>query len=109
MEPATLDPELLGNGTGAFPTFATYPTGSGPHGVTVGDFNRDGWPDLAVADGGSGTVSILINKADGSGTFLPKVDYAAAGGGAPLAVAAGFNAATQALRASGAFLADRLV
>jgi hypothetical protein len=31
----------------------------------------------------------LINKADGSGTFLPKMDYAAAGGGAPLSLAAG--------------------
>jgi hypothetical protein len=80
---------LLGNGAGAFPTFATYPTGSSPYGVTVGDFNGDGWPDIAVANGSSGTVSILINKADGSGTFLPKVDYAAAGGGAPFSLAAG--------------------
>jgi hypothetical protein len=79
----------LGNGTGTFPTFATYTTGSAPYGVTVGDFNGDGWPDIAVADSRSGAVSILINKADGSGTFLPKVDYAAAGGGAPLAIAAG--------------------
>jgi hypothetical protein len=80
---------LLGNGTGTFPTFATYTTGSSPYGVTVGDFNGDGWPDIAVANRSSGTVSILINKADGSGTFLPKVDYAAAGGGAPLTLAAG--------------------
>jgi hypothetical protein len=80
---------LLGNGTGTFPTFAAYPTGSGPNGVTVGDFNGDGWPDLAVADERGGTVSILINKADGSGMFLPKVDYAAAGGGAPSWIAAG--------------------
>ncbi len=80
---------LLGNGTGAFPTFATYATGSFPYGVTVGDFNGDGWPDIAVADQRGGTVSILINKADGSGTFLPKVDYAAAGGGGPLSIAAG--------------------
>jgi hypothetical protein len=80
---------LLGNGTGAFPTFAAYPTGSSPYGVTVGDFNGDGWPDIAVANGSSGTVSILINKADGSGTFLPKVDYAAAGGGAPFSLASG--------------------
>jgi hypothetical protein len=80
---------LLGNGTGAFPAFSTYATGGGPYGVTVGDFNGDGWPDIAVADSRGGTVSILINKADGSGTFLPKVDYAAAGGGAPFSVAAG--------------------
>jgi hypothetical protein len=70
---------LLGNGTGAFPSFTTYATGSFPYGVTVADFNHDGWPDLAVANQGSGTVSILLNKADGSGTFLPKVDYAVAG------------------------------
>ena len=80
---------LLGNGAGTFPTFATYTTGSGPLGVTVGDFNGDGWPDIAVADSRGGTVSILINKADGTGTFLPKVDYAAAGGGAPLALESG--------------------
>jgi hypothetical protein len=80
---------LLGNGTGAFPTFATFATGSAPYGVTVGDFNGDGWPDIAVANELGGTVSILINKADGSGTFLPKVDYAAAGGGAPLSLASG--------------------
>jgi len=80
---------LLGNGTGAFPTFATYPTGSFPYGVTVVDFNGDGWPDLAVADQRGGTVSILLNKADGSGTFLPKVDYAAAGGGGPMSIAVG--------------------
>jgi hypothetical protein len=80
---------LLGNGTGTFPTFATYTTGSAPYGVAVGDFNGDGWPDIAVADSRGGTVSILINKADGSGTFLPKVDYAAAGGGAPFSLAVG--------------------
>src|SRR6202041_1999335 len=42
-----------------------------------------------VANEGGGTVSILINKADGSGTFHPKVDYAAAGGGAPATLASG--------------------
>jgi hypothetical protein len=80
---------LLGNGTGAFPTFATYPTGSFPEGVTVADFNGDGWPDIAVANNIGATVSILINKADGSGTFLPTVNYSAAGGGQPISIAAG--------------------
>jgi len=78
---------LLGNGTGGFPSFSTYTTGSLPYGVTVGDFNRDGWLDLAVANQGSGTVSVFLNKADGSGTFLPKVDYTV--GGDPISVAAG--------------------
>lgn len=78
---------LLGTGTGTFPSFATYATGNNPRGVTVGDFNHDGWPDLAVANQGDGTVSILLNKGDGSGTFLPKVDYAAPGN--PLSIAVG--------------------
>jgi FG-GAP-like repeat/FG-GAP repeat len=78
---------LLGNGTGVFPSFATYATGSSPYGVTVGDFNGDGFVDLAVANEGAGTVSILLNKADGSGTFLPKVDYTV--GGNPLTIAVG--------------------
>jgi hypothetical protein len=78
---------LLGNGTGAFPSFATYPTGSSPIAVTVGDFNHDGWPDLAVANQLGQTVSILINKADGSGTFLPKVDYTIPAG--PISIATG--------------------
>src|SRR3984885_153502 len=76
-----------GIATGVFPSFATYATGSSPYGVTVGDFNGDGFVDLAVANEGAGTVSILLNKADGSGTFLPKVDYTV--GGNPLTIAVG--------------------
>jgi hypothetical protein len=30
--------------------------------VAVGDFNGDGWPDLAVADDLSNKVSVLINN-----------------------------------------------
>jgi hypothetical protein len=76
---------LLGNGDGTFKTHVDYTTGLFPVGVTVGDFNNDGWPDIAVADEG-GTVSIFINKADHSGTFLPKVDYST-GGGSPISIA----------------------
>jgi hypothetical protein len=78
---------LLGNGKGAFPSYVVYPTGTLAYSVTVGDFNHDGWPDLAVTNQQSQTVSILINKADGSGTFLPKVDYTIPGG--PVSIAAG--------------------
>jgi hypothetical protein len=78
---------LLGNGAGGFAPFAAYPTGSEPTSVTVGDFNHDGWPDLAVANELGQSVSILINKADGSGTFLPKVDYTIPAG--PISIASG--------------------
>jgi hypothetical protein len=60
---------LLGDGTGKFHLASSPATGASPLSVAVGDFNGDGWPDLAVANGGSNTVSILLNKADGTGNF----------------------------------------
>src|SRR5262245_49653035 len=45
---------------------ASYPTGVGPNGVEAADFNGDGFADLAAANGGSNSVSILINKRDGT-------------------------------------------
>ena len=39
----------------------------------MGDLNGDGKADLAVANEGSNTVSVLLNL--GAGTFAAKVDY----------------------------------
>src|SRR5262249_32336530 len=51
---------LLNQGGGTFGAPASYPTdGAYPHSATVGDFNGDGRLDLAVVNGGSGTVAIL--------------------------------------------------
>jgi hypothetical protein len=57
---------LLGNGDGTFQTtHVSYVAASGPGSLAVGDFNGDGWPDLAVANSGSNgpsvDVSILLN------------------------------------------------
>ena len=76
---------FTGNGDGSFTqTPATYVTGSSGTdttrsvlGVVVGDFNGDGWPDIAVVNNYSGTsadVAILLN--DGTGKFLPPTNYA---------------------------------
>ncbi len=63
--------------------------GSFPDAVAVGDFNHDGVPDLAVANNGSGTVSVLLGNGDG--TFQPARDSAA--GPYPHSLAVGdFNA-----------------
>ncbi len=46
------------------PTFApqqAFATGSSPRSVAVGDFNGDGRLDLAVANQGSNSVSVLLN------------------------------------------------
>src|SRR5262249_45419153 len=37
-----------------------------PYSVAVGDFDRDGKPDLAVANSGSNDVSVLLGKGDGT-------------------------------------------
>jgi hypothetical protein len=53
-------------------------------GLCVGDFNRDGWPDLFVNKGGIGTDRLFINQ--GNGTFI---DQAAAWGVAAVQCGAG--------------------
>jgi len=65
---------LLNNGDGTFAAKADYTTGTVPLGVTVGDFNGDGRPDLAVANYSGNSVSVLLGVGDG--TFSAKNDYA---------------------------------
>jgi len=51
----------------------TIPTGTYPAYMVSGDFNRDGIPDLAVANTGTSTVSILLGSSKGTfaaGTVL---------------------------------------
>lgn len=52
----------LGDGKGGFRPAIDFPVGTNPYSVAVGDFNKDGKPDLAVANYNDGTVSILLNR-----------------------------------------------
>lgn len=71
-----------------FPSVAWPTTGSSPMGAAVGDFNADGRADIAIANQGDGTISVVLGS--GGGAFLPKADYPA--GSAPTSVATGdFN------------------
>jgi len=77
----------LGNGDGSFQALQDYTVGSYPLAVTIGDFNGDGIPDLAVANGNP-SVSILLGNGDG--TFQVAQNYAP--GSYPLALGVGdFN------------------
>ncbi|MBD1828331.1 DUF4347 domain-containing protein [Microcoleus vaginatus GB1-A2] len=59
---------LPGNGNGNFgaATNINLSVGSNPYFVLVGDFNKDGKSDLATANSGSNSVSILLQNADGT-------------------------------------------
>jgi hypothetical protein len=77
-----------GNGNGTFAAAVNYGAGSIPLSVAVGDFNRDGKSDLAVANLLSGDVSILLGNGDG--TFAAAVNYTV--GNRPTSIAVGdFN------------------
>ena len=52
---------MLGNGNGTLTYVGAYAVGSSPSAIAVGDFNGDGRPDVAAANGGSNTVSVLLN------------------------------------------------
>jgi hypothetical protein len=68
---------LLGNGDGTFQPRVDYTAKHRPTGIAVGDFNRDGIIDIAVANTGSDSISVFIGKGDG--TFKGQVTYALQG------------------------------
>jgi uncharacterized membrane protein len=81
---------FLGNGDGTFTLSASNPpTGSGPSGMTVGDYNGDGLLDLAVVNSGNATVTILLGNGDG--TFTPSNLSPQAGTSAGSMVQGDFN------------------
>ncbi|HEV2426068.1 MAG TPA: choice-of-anchor D domain-containing protein [Terriglobia bacterium] len=73
---------LLGDGDGTFRAHVDYPTGRIPVAAAVGDFNGDGYLDLAVVAQYDAAVSILLGNGDG--TFQSETEYAA--GGQPTAI-----------------------
>ncbi len=58
-----------------FAATVSFNAGSQPFFLTSADFNRDGKPDLAVANRSGNNVSILLGKGDGA--FQKAVNYAA--------------------------------
>jgi hypothetical protein len=64
----------LGNGDGTFGRGQSFSTqGDDAFGAAVADFNEDGKLDIAVANGDSNTVGVLLGNGDG--TFQQAVTY----------------------------------
>ena len=75
----------------SFAANVDFTTGSAPYSVAIGDLDGDGKADLAVANFGSSSVSILRNTSTSgsitNSSFAAKVDFAT--GGSPYCVAIG--------------------
>lgn len=83
---------LLGDGTGGFSaaTGSPFATGSSPAWLAAGNFNGDGFEDLAVANSGSSNVTVLLGN--GTGAFSAATTSPYAVGSGPIAMAvADFN------------------
>lgn len=80
---------LLGKGDGTFNLAAASPaTGNTPTAIATGDFNGDGNLDIAISNGSSNTVTILLGSGDGTFTAAPSP----ATGNSPSSLAVGdFN------------------
>jgi hypothetical protein len=84
---------MIGNGDGTFSTSSISSQGLSPVAVAVGDFNRDGNLDLAVANAcGTDTSCSSVGEAailtgDGAGSFTLASNTAAGSGPSALAVA----------------------
>ncbi len=77
---------FLGKADGSFEEPKTSPlAGAEPGGLAIADFNRDGLPDVAVADARQGRIVTLAGS--GTGDLAPPVGWPV--GGSPRSVAAG--------------------
>jgi hypothetical protein len=66
---------FLGNGDGTFTAAPGGPiaVGNEPEGIAIGDLNGDGIPDIAVADFGSNSITVLLGKGNGTFTALAPI------------------------------------
>ncbi len=70
---------------GSFVSNQEITAGFNPSTLAVGDLDNDGNADVAVANVGSGDVSVFLQDASATGTFLPAISLPT--GGAPFDVA----------------------
>lgn len=78
-----------GNGDGTFSSanMLSNTSNLAPIQIAVGKLNADNYPDIVIVNGGSqNNISVLLNKADGSGTFNANSDYVAGTGPSSVAI-----------------------
>jgi hypothetical protein len=82
---------LRGNGDLTFNPRTILSLATDLEGLAVGDFNGDGFPDVAVTSAGGGSVTVLLNDNVGSGALTAQSPALSAGGNPSDVVAVDFN------------------
>ena len=77
---------VFGHGDGTFGTTTAYQAGSDPMAPVIADLRNNGFHDVVVVNHSSNSVSVFLNKRDGTGKLLTGVTYGVGSG--PTAVAA---------------------
>lgn len=77
---------LLGDGLGGFKTTKESKLANGklPKSIALGDFNGDGKPDLAVANTGNNSISVLLGNGEGEFNLANGSPYPT--GGSPISL-----------------------
>jgi len=78
---------LSSGGTTSFAAKVDFATGASPVGMVLGDLDGDGKADLAVANNGGTSISVLRNTSTSTITFATKVDFSAGSGSGAIAIA----------------------
>ncbi len=69
--------------SGSLATKVDFTTGSTPYDVEIGDLDKDGKPDLVVANAGAASISVYRNTSTpgviNSGSFAARVDFSTGG------------------------------
>ena len=62
-----------GDGVGGFSYYGNASVGLWPLGLTIGDYNKDGYFDLISSNFNNNTITVLLG--DGTGSFMSSGDY----------------------------------
>ncbi len=88
---------FLADGEGWFELGSNIQSGRNVRGVCIGDFDQDGWPDVAAVnmsvgpEESRGNVAMLLNNADGTGSLRRASEIASPGQGEKTCATADVN------------------